>query len=73
MILSHFYKDGSFYYGKVEIGNNCFLGMNTLIVNAVSIGDNSIVGAGSIVTKDIPAGEIWAGNPARFIRKREDI
>lgn len=33
-------------------------------------GENAIVGAGSIVTKDIPANEVWAGNPARFIRKR---
>lgn len=43
--------------------------MNTLIVNAVTIGDNAVIGAGSIVNKDIPAGEIWGGNPARFIKK----
>lgn len=43
--------------------------MNTLIVNAVNIGDGAVIGAGSIVNRDIPAGEIWAGNPARFIRK----
>lgn len=36
----------------------------------VTIGEDAIVGAGSVVTKDIPAGEVWAGNPARFIRKR---
>lgn len=45
--------------------------MNTLVVKPVTIGKNSIVGAGSIVTKDIPDNEVWAGNPARFIRKRE--
>lgn len=70
-ILSHFYnpRRGRFYYGKVTIGDNVFIGMNTLIVNAVNIGDGAVIGAGSIVSKDIPAGEIWAGNPARFIKK----
>ena len=58
------------YYGEVKIGEHVFIGMNVLIVNAVSIGDLAVVGAGSVVLKDIPAGEIWAGNPARFIRKR---
>ena len=43
--------------------------MNTLIVNSVDIGDNAVIGAGSIVNCDIPPGEIWAGNPARFIKK----
>ncbi len=73
-ILSHFYKPNkhAMFYGKVTIGNGVFIGLNTLIVNAVSIGDNAVVGAGSVVTKDIPADEIWAGNPARFIRKREN-
>ena len=54
----------------VKIGDNCFIGANTVIVSNVVIGDNSIVGAGSVVTKDIPPNEIWAGNPARFIKKR---
>ena len=71
-ILSHFYstKDSKFYLGEVHIGDHVFIGMNTLIVNAVNIGDNAVIGAGSIVTCDIPANEIWAGNPAKFIRKR---
>lgn len=46
-----------------------FLGANTIITKSVTIGDNVIVGAGSIVTKDIPSNEIWAGVPARFIKK----
>jgi acetyltransferase-like isoleucine patch superfamily enzyme len=70
MILTHFYKNGNFYYGDVKIGSGCFIGMNTIIANSVTIGDNSVIGAGSIVTKDIPAGEVWAGNPAKFIKKR---
>ena len=43
--------------------------MNSLIVNAINIGDYAVIGAGSIVNRDIPAGEIWAGNPVHFIRK----
>ena len=70
MILTHFYKEGNFYYGDVKIGNGCFIGMNTIIANSVTIGDGAVIGAGSIVTKDIPAGEVWAGNPAKFIKKR---
>lgn len=47
-----------------------FLGMNTIICNSVTIGEGAIVGAGSIVTKDIPPYQVWAGNPARYIRDR---
>ena len=43
--------------------------MNTLIVNAVSIGDNAVIVVGSIVNKDISANEIWGGNPSRFIKQ----
>lgn len=53
----------------VVIGKRVFIGANVTILKGVTIGDEAVVGAGSIVTKDIPAGEIWAGNPARFIRK----
>lgn len=53
----------------VKIGSNVFLGVNVTVLKGVTIGDEAVVGAGSIVTKDIPAGEIWAGNPARFIKK----
>ena len=70
MILTHFYKNGTFYYGDVRIGKGCFIGMNSIIANSVTIGDGAVVGAGSVVTKDIPAGEIWAGNPAKFLRKK---
>ena len=72
-IISHFLnpdKD-AMYYDKVIIGKRVFIGMNSLIVNSVSIGDHSVIGAGSVVTKDIGENEIWAGNPARLIRKRD--
>lgn len=72
-ILSHFYntKDGRFYSGKVRIGENVFIGTNTIIVNAVDIGNGAVIGAGSVVNRDIPSYELWAGNPARFIKKLE--
>ena len=46
------------------------MGINTIIANSVTIGDGALIGAGSIVTKDIPSAEVWAGNPARYIKKR---
>ena len=53
----------------VVIEHNVFIGARCIILKGVTIGENSIVGAGSVVTKSIPANEIWAGNPAKFIRK----
>lgn len=43
--------------------------MHLLVLEQVTIGENSIVAAGAVVTKDIPDNEVWAGVPARFIRK----
>lgn len=77
VILSHFLDSDlpqvgfRFHNGRVKIGQACFIGANTVICRGISIGDNSIIGAGSVVTKNIPPNEIWAGNPARFIRKRK--
>lgn len=72
-ILTHFFnpEDEGMYLGKVSIGDEVFIGMNTLIVNPVEIGEGAVLAAGSVVTKDIPAWEIWGGNPAKFIKKRE--
>ncbi|WP_114936353.1 acyltransferase [Mucilaginibacter endophyticus] len=52
----------------IKIGNDAFIGANSIILKGVIIGERSIVGAGSVVTKSIPPDEIWAGNPAKFIR-----
>lgn len=73
-ILTHFYKpdDRCMYRGKVNIGDRVFIGINAIIVNAVNIGDNAVVAAGSVVTKDIQQNEIWGGNPEKFIRRREE-
>ena len=54
---------------SVIIEDDVFIGARCLILKGVTIGSKSIVGAGSVVTKSIPANEIWAGNPAHFIRK----
>ena len=59
-------------YGKIIIHNNCFIGMGTTIMPGVEIGENSIIGANSVVTKSIPANSVYAGNPARFIISLED-
>lgn len=59
-------------FGKIKIGDNVHLGMNSIIMPGVSIGDNVIVGCGAIVTKDIPDGEIWCGVPARKIETAEE-
>ena len=52
----------------VCIGNRAFLGSNAIVCKGVSIGDGSIVAAGSVVVRDIPDGETWGGNPATRIR-----
>jgi len=53
----------------VFIGDDVFIGANSIILKGVRIGDRAVIGAGSVVTKDIPADEIWAGNPVKFIKE----
>lgn len=57
-------------YKKTVIGNDVWIAGRVLVKGGVVIGDGAVIGMGSVVTKDIPPYEIWAGNPARFIRKR---
>lgn len=52
----------------VVIGNDVFIGAKSIILKGVTIGENSVIGAGSVVAKTVPANQIWAGNPAKFIR-----
>jgi acetyltransferase-like isoleucine patch superfamily enzyme len=52
----------------VVIGNNVFIGAYSIILKGVTIGDNAVIGAGSVVTKSVPENQIWAGNPAKFIK-----
>lgn len=53
----------------VIIKEGAFIGANSIILKGVTIGKHSVIGAGSVVTKNVPDNEIWAGNPATFIRK----
>ena len=51
------------------IGKNCVIGVRSIILPGVTVGDSSIVGAGAVVTRDVPAHSIVAGNPAKVIRE----
>lgn len=63
-------RNSAYEYGKaVTIGDNVWLGGNTVVCPGVHIGSNSVIGAGSVVTRDIPDWCIAAGNPCRVLRK----
>ena len=57
------------YNMPVHIGRNCWIGAGALIMPGVTIGDNTVIGAGSVVTKDIPANVVAVGNPCRVLRE----
>ncbi len=57
--------------GQIILGKDVWIGANSVILKNARIDDGAIIGAGSVVTKPIPAKEIWAGNPARKLRDRE--
>lgn len=61
-------------YGKpVSIGSNVWIGGNCVVLPGVSIGDNSIIGAGSVVTKDIPSNVVAVGNPCEVIKENGSL
>ena len=57
------------YNMPVRIGRNCWLGAGVIVMPGVTIGDNTVIGAGSVVTKDIPSGVVAVGNPCRVLRE----
>ena len=62
------------YFGRITIGDSCFIGMNSILMPGVELGERTIVGAGSVVTKSFPEGNIViAGNPARPICTVEEF
>lgn len=59
--------------GRVDVGNNVFIGAGTTIMCNVRIGDNVVIGAGSVVTKDLPDNAVYAGNPAKRVCSIEEF
>ncbi len=57
------------YNFPIHIGKNCWLGAGVIVVPGVTIGDNTVIGAGSIVTKDIPSNVVAVGNPCKILRE----
>ena len=62
-------QQGYQYNMPVKIGRNCWIGAGVIIVPGITIGDNVVVGAGSIVTKDLPDNVVAVGNPCRVLRE----
>lgn len=58
---------------RIIIEDGAFIGGHSIILKGSHIGENSVIGAGSVVAGNIPANEIWAGNPARFMKKIKDV
>ena len=55
----------------ITIKKGASIGAGAVVLGGITIGENAMIGVGSVVTHDVPAGELWYGNPARFIRKME--
>lgn len=62
-------KNPDWKLSKTVVKKGASIGANATIICGITIGEGSMIGAGSVVTKDVPAGEIWVGNPAKFLRK----
>lgn len=61
-------EQGYQYNLPIHIGRNCWIGAGALILPGVTIGDNTVIGAGSVVTRNIPSGVVAVGNPCRVLR-----
>lgn len=70
-ILTHDMTRGLYLHTRV--GRNCFIGGRATLMPGIEIGDGSVVGVGSVVTKSVPPGTVVAGNPARVIRMGEVV
>ena len=55
----------------IVIGNDVWIGARVIILPGVEIGDGAVIGAGSVLTKNVPAYEVWGGNPASFLKSRQ--
>ena len=65
------YKN-AFKYGRIQIGEHTFIGCGVTILPGIEIGKNCVIGAGSVVTKNVPDGSVWAGVPAKRICSIEE-
>lgn len=68
-ILPALREQGYQYNAPVHIGRNCWIGAGAIILPGITIGDHVVVGAGSVVTKDLPSGVVAVGNPCRVLRE----
>lgn len=68
-ILAHEYLIHEYRLGEVHIGSNVMVGANSIILPGVTIGDHAVIGAGTVVHKDVAAGSFVAGNPLQVIRE----
>lgn len=71
-ILPELREKGYQYNAPVHIGKNCWLGAGVIVVPGITIGDNAVIGAGSVVTKDIPPNVVAVGNPCKILREIND-
>ena len=71
-ILPKLRQEAYQYNMPVHIGKNCWLGAGVIVLPGVTIGDNTVIGAGSVVTKDIPSNVVAIGNPCRILREIND-
>lgn len=58
---------------RTKVCKGASVGAGSTLLPGITIGEKALIGAGSVVTKDVPAGEIWVGNPARFVKRIEDL
>lgn len=58
--------------GSVVLGDGVIIGPNVCIKEHVTVGDGALIGCGAVVLKDVPAGQVWVGNPARYLRDRRE-
>jgi len=72
LVIKNKYQFKGTKYGKIIINDNVYIGNNCIILPGIVIGENTIIGAGSVVTKSIPPNMIYAGNPAKFICTLEE-
>ena len=67
------YKRADIHPKPIHIGKRVWIGSGAIVLPGVTIGDNSVIGAGSVVTKDVPENCVYGGNPAKFIKKNDDV